>query len=752
MPKSLRKPTDIMLRLQRVETFLYLIAHELRCFYQKPPQKLDKSKQTQHYSKEISAHIIQQFWRKYKTKRLLKNKPYEHYLSWVPQNDKYRKLHEVMFGRHQAEFNSKNGERFNNPYIFAKAFYHRDDDLNPLIRNALKERFKLIIPVKNMIPVSLIDSYTIEEFLATHFPLKSSKVVVLRNENFPIALVLSSLSQYELTELKKCLRATGLIASPWAIAQTIHQSAVLPDSDKTQTLPAQQFDSLQHLMRSGIITKIKKIAASQEHVALLARSILNLLNDTPYLSSAAVERVTALLEQLVTFHAYDYSMMSFCIYTLIHEITISMLDSDSAQIEREFSAFEEEAQTTLLSTLNLSVVPDNMSVVAYPALSGTNAYAIALKIANTMRHGSEPLKTHQVKSRYYEFAYVTPQVKDADDIDIYAFSAGPISEEEGVVPGVDINDFKRNVLMLRNTEKPVTLVVDITSAQYSSLNLDLDVQEYIQKAHVSIIFNESRQKFGMIHSDQPQYGRTFGLCSDKCYSFDELQCHRDRARRDFARHVDLRIGAYISVRCADILEAIKDKHFRNGRFMTEMLHELGFSQSKKVPHLNMRYHQDQEYFYVIDMAEARPFKNVIPWRDSFGHFATTLSRVYRNIRLSADASDLIDQLILVTQVFLKKEFEPSELIAVFNEYLASIESPTIDQQILLVSIALRLTGSASQFLAANENQMILKNIKKALDLCDDLAGRTWHKKAVNNYYEIKRACSHQDSTHLTRHC
>ena len=99
-------------------------------------------------------------------------------------------------------------------------------------------------------------------------------------------------------------------------------------------------------------------------------------------------------------------------------------------------------------------------------------------------------------------------------------------------------------------------------------------RELISTGKPSIIIHESRQKFGLLHTDQAQYGLIFGVCSPLCYKKESLKAIEEKGLLDFISHIDMRVGAFLSVQCSDILEDIKLQHFKNGENLLSELEYL----------------------------------------------------------------------------------------------------------------------------------------------------------------------------------
>ncbi len=72
-------------------------------------------------------------------------------------------------------------------------------------------------------------------------------------------------------------------------------------------------------------------------------------------------------------------------------------------------------------------------------------------------------------------------------------------------------------MLTKKREKPITIIIDATTTLYKNLKLNDRSLALIKSGKLSILIHESHQKFGLIHTDQVQYGRIFGICSKDSY-------------------------------------------------------------------------------------------------------------------------------------------------------------------------------------------------------------------------------------------
>jgi hypothetical protein len=115
-------------------------------------------------------------------------------------------------------------------------------------------------------------------------------------------------------------------------------------------------------------------------------------------------------------------------------------------------------------------------------------------------------------------------------------------------------------------------VIDITTGFYEDLKLPPEISNLITEGLFSVLIAESYQKFGLLHSDQPQAGRFFGVYSKLYYDQQTINNFNMFGNAIFAsNNIDVTIATYIRLCCTEFLEPIKKRHFNNGYFFSEIL-------------------------------------------------------------------------------------------------------------------------------------------------------------------------------------
>jgi hypothetical protein len=688
---------------------------------------------------EHAAQCIQRVWRKRQINLKFVQDPYNTYLSMMAADDEQRLLSRIMFGRHAAELPSNSKYKTTNPYIHIRAYYHRDDDLPAVFLKQLLLQFEIdpeLESTNEYMPVSLLNNTPIEEIIKNYFPPLKAPIELIKDANHTIGLLVIPRCNFgQILKIKEVVRACGVVASPWEIAQNIkaelYPELISPEISGFDDLPATR----EELIQSPVWKKITMVATSSRHpTRLLAVNLAKLVQALPDMSSEAIKRISLLLELTHTFYEYHYPRYAFCIYVIIHEISLALLkQTDEQFLENSFHAFISESKKTFLSSLALSeeqIV--NSHFIAFPALSGTNAYTLAMQLARQMKthSGAEP-KIKVCTPSYYEFAHITKKNLTESDADIYILSAGPIVNKNGLTPGVDINHFVRRKLIEKKRNKPLTLIVDATTALYSNLQLAPEIKALIGAGQLSIILHESHQKFGLIHSDQAQYGRVLGLCAKGSYAEELIHTMQQNSQDDFNRHVDMRIGAFISSICGSSLEEIKQQHFSNGALLRNLLIESLLSNKEVVTHKDMLTNLDQLYFTTSQHASFNNItRNIIEPRDSFGHFSFTKIGVGKYHRISADASDRIDCLLLASQIYIAQQYTAEQLAEILLIHARGGVHLSFEYQIMTLAVLNKISAGLIELDRVNLLELFAA-MHCLLKRCSSFSGRQYYARVVS---------------------
>ncbi|KTD61559.1 hypothetical protein [Legionella spiritensis] len=699
----------------------------------------------QQFQEKRAATVIQRFWRKKTVKQSFTRSPYFTYLSLIDPNDEQRLLSSIMFGRHVAEFQTGSRYRVKNPFIHKNAYYHRDDNLSGFLIDGLMSEFHIPLNKKEQylfIPVTLLKNTPVEELFKQFFPKKTMlfESNIIKDDQHTVGFITLPKNHHNCKYIINVLRAFGVIASPWEIAININKKGNfnIPRPIKLyKHLP----DSSEALLKSRIIYKLSRLARNNRYpTQKLATSLLEILKNLPdHLKPDAIQRIACMVDMANTFYETDYPRFAFAVYTIIHEISLSLLKQQNPDdLAKGFHEFLNESKRTFYGSTGLdSGKQDKTAFIACPAMSGTNAYALAMKLALNMQTASGKTPSVKVvKPAYYEFNYLT-KTTSRSNADIFVLTAGPIVNPEGLTPGVDINRFVQRNIIAKKRKKPAVLVIDATTALYKNLKLAPEVQALVNEEKLSIIIHESHQKFGMIHSDQAQYGRMFALCSKEHFDQDVIHDMQAGAWEDYSTHLDLRVGAYISSTCGDTLEAIKQQHFTNGALLRNILTRVSLASRKIITHQDMLANPDELYFVTSTHDKFREtLKNIIENRDSFGHFGTVGTTVDYQFRLSPGASDDLDCFIQAAQIYLANHFKPQDALKLLLQHTSNDGSLSLSEQIITIALA----NNASALLSSSTPDALprLFTLQTLLGQCDSLKGRTCHTHLAEIYYELKQ--------------
>ena len=669
-------------------------------------------------SQEDAAKIIQQAIRSRKNKETILTNPYFAYLSMIDRDDAQFKLSAIMFGRHVAELRVGARERIDNPLINTREFYHRSQNLkNDAIDSFLKEFecSKLLEDAENytFMAITRLRNSPVEEDILSYFnnhPEKGERknLVLLEKEPYTISVLAIPTQDSEYVEhVKERVKHFGLVASSWEIAENVrvikldeHLFTEIKDESKIKLSPNLP-STKEGLINSEIFYRLDSIASSfvSYPTKKLALCLKKMIEGSPELSEGAIKRIALMLDLTNRFYAHHYPRYALCVYAIVHEISLALLaNKDAVFLDAEYDAFLQESRTTLNKSLDLDEEKlSNSTFIALSSTSGVNAYAIAMRIAAIMKTpDGAPPTLHIAKPCYYELPSIS-SLKEANppnEADIFMISAGPIVNPEGLTPGVDINLFVKNHIIDIKRQKPATIIIDATTTLYKNIKLNRDVKKLVEEGKLSIIVHESHQKFGLIHTDEAQYGRVFGWCSKANFADSDISTFTENAREDFNNHVDLRIGAFISTRCKEILEDIKKQHFTNGGILRSMLSPTNLPTKDVVSHEDMLRDLNELYFLNSPELYQNSFTSeleqaaygVIDYRSSFGHYTATTAGVVTQRRLSPDATDPLDCLVAATHIRLSANKSPRNMLGDLISSARKKEDLSLEEQIITIGL------------------------------------------------------------------
>jgi hypothetical protein len=727
------------------------------------PRKKTTSKRTNQENvisdKASAAKKIQHLWRGYRVKQAMVKDAYQSYLSMIDPEDEQQLLSSIMFGRHQAELRENDPGRVLNPHIHDRPYYHRCDNLAGKLLTQLQEKFipeGLSKTVPQMaVPVTLLHTVSVDAFIARLTNGKKVKVPVIKKPPHSVAFVVLDKDSIW---IRQHLVSAGLVASPWEVAS--NASALQVDGVKKKlegaatTLKGPDRRGLprtiEALRQSSPFLKLKALSTHENALTHhLAASLVELLNSDIELSPDAIQRIALMIDLSNTFYMNNYPRYAFAVYAINHEISLALAAKRSpAQLEKGFIEFMDESKASLTQSLGLTDLT-NLNFIASPALSGTNAFMVAKRIAATMPcEPGKKLNIKMLKPCYFELETDEFDKSNLKDADIYVFSTGPIVNMDGLTPGADINQFIRKKIIDAKRTKPVTLILDATTTLYKNLKLDPEAKALVESGQLSIIVFESHQKFGLLHTDQAQYGRVFGWCSNKNHDKKKLAQIQADARVDFDEHVDMRIGAHISVCCKHILEKIKQQHFTNGALFNQFYTQLKLVKGGVVHHEHMMKNKEELYFLTDHRTDAgKMIKQVIPGRNSFAHYATTLSYVGDIPRLCANASDDTDTLISAARLYLQDHYSSaSERRAFLIHNNKNVETLSVADQIITLAAANNCITDVSQ-----NDAMLYCALNNALKTCHALKGRQAYEEVSKAFYQLKNKVLPDHSKQTSSH-
>ena len=739
------------------------------------------------FQKEDAAKIIQKRWRE--ARLLKKRNSYAFYDDLIPDaiggnpsivEDVSRR----MFGRRIAMLS----QRFDNPSIGPETPYYRHytetavagDLLYQLMQDFNVNTKDVQSGSASCIAVSVLQnapildilkqdpafqgvSYISDDYPCTAILHDGKQAVPPKKHSIGLLYIPASLKSSQFDKIIDHLRTTGLVASPWDIALNAANSAAttgassVPSTRKAH--PVIKSDELPStklaLLEATMLKKMTNIANNKAYPTdKLAKLLLKLVHDLPDdLNALSIKRIALLLDLAGSCYKRNYPQFACMVYAVVHEISLSILQQENQpeQLAAAYDKFWQTTHTTLVNSLNLDEkVPSETSFVAAGAMSGSNAFTMALKFAMHMENKLGHVPTiHIVPPFYYEFAIRTQSTAKIDDADIFLLSAGPIANgttyslRSGVTPGVDINKFVRRHIIETHRNKPATLIVDTTTALYKNLILDADIQALVNSGDLSILCYESHQKFGLAHTDQAQCGRVFGCVSPKTFTQETIRMFNENGRKDFNDHVDIRIGAHLGG--TGILEEIKTQHFSNGSLLRTLLMQSSLQLDCIYQHPDMLV-GDENYFILSEYLDN--ISGVLMNRQGFGHHESSITSMGNSSspRLSVNASDDIDTLILVSHLFINLDkYDDRDnshvLEQVINEKLKEAKTtPSIADQIILIAMMNQLVAMNRDLKSANgiENFKLFFMLDHVITTCKDLSERSVYVNLVQHKVALKK--------------
>lgn len=715
-------------------------------------------------SEEIAIKKIIRFFKKYQIKNKFNTNPYNTYLSLLTTDTSEKQnISRLIFGRHQAEIHKHGEGHIENPFIMESNFYHRIDKIEiKLFKQILEYLGEDFDSSFNYFPVSLFDSFTINEILIQFnenidnlnrskkteilFAIEQAKqnVIILKSDSlnigfikFPKSITMDafdsedndpyhSFKQRYYEKLEKYLPTTGLKISPWEISLIINQFDIQNQRFDTVTLPNDLPKSKDEFLQSKIYKTLKQLAKSNYVTSNLALALCQLLQNEIDFNEAAITRISFVLDIACTFHFNHYSRYAFYVYVIMHELALALLEANTETKDLIFEEYQQQTSKIILDSLELTDA--NISFIALPTMSGSHAYTLARKLARELLEKEKELTTFQ-EPRYYEFEAI--QNISAKNVDIFEISLGPITNEDGLNTPIDINDFIEHL----PKDRVMVILIDTTTALYKNLKLNENSKNLISSGVVSIIIYESRQKFGLLHTDYIQAGQVCIVTNQQLFA--RLNQTVDDVKIDFQTHIDLTLGAFITSKCALTLETIKERHFHNGKILRDALE---IDQKNAVVIQGYENENLDELYFIICPDQLRDkIQFVLNDRSSFGHFNSTYSSVLSHLRISVGACDCLDILIEACEVHLEG-IEDEELLDILLLF-SNIDELEFTEQIIALAIANRVLvkyPNLSDFSYVNTLKLYeaLNAITYALNI--EFIGRKTHRHIEKSFYELQQ--------------
>jgi hypothetical protein len=213
---------------------------------------------------------------------------------------------------------------------------------------------------------------------------------------------------------------------------------------------------------------------------------------------------------------------------------------------------------------------------------------------------------------------------------------------------------------------------------------------------------------------------------------------QQNSQKDFDRHVDMRIGAFISSICGNSLEEIKQQHFSNGALLRNLLVDSLLSNKEIVTHKDMLTNLEQLYFTTSQHASFNNItRNIIEPRDSFGHFSFTKIGVGKYHRISADASDRIDCLILASQIYISQQYKTDQLADILLMHARASEHLSFEYQIMTLAVLNKISAGLNE-LDDIDSLELYAAMHYLLAHCSNFAGRQYYARVVTYLASLEK--------------
>ena len=522
------------------------------------------------------------------------------------------------------------------------------------------------------------------------------------------------------------------------------------------------------------INQLSRIVNSSLPTRHLAKFLQNLLNGLKNYSfnfdEKIIQRMYLFLFLAIHFSKNSYERFGLWVYGIVNELSL-LLYANKEKIEKEIF-YQKFVEATLKNFSNFgleekkSTDSDSYEFLVIPAASGCNAFAIAMRLIETLTPETGKLRMFVKKPFYFEnsemmdfwenkidFIHDNPGVEQDENpygsTDIIYFSTGPICNPSGHYLGSDINTIIKKIIDKNYPlKKHVVLLIDATTSLYSKLQISSEFIKYFTSGELSLFVFESLVKFGGGHSEQAHGGRITAICSKKFFKKEVLEKFIIAGQKDLAQHLDMRVCAYFQIHGGKNLETLKEIAFRNGALYNKIVLSSPASPKMKIISVisdekttNLNDYYFLAYALSDSVKKIKITNYLVPERDSFGHFVTSGTAMFYNdyIRISANASDVLDSLINSTAIYLYSAYTHLQLIrclAYFYRTHTQTIHINLKDSVILLSMALVLSDDKSPDAPTKNYPDLPSLIKAILYLIDSsLIGRYPYTKVYR--YSLK---------------
>ncbi|MCC2667396.1 MAG: hypothetical protein K0S63_1312, partial [Gammaproteobacteria bacterium] len=253
-----------------------------------------------------------------------------------------------------------------------------------------------------------------------------------------------------------------------------------------------------------------------------------------------LSRTYLFLSMLVYLYNNNHVKFGALMEPLVHEISLLVLETITINQKPliNHEQFVQDIQKEFLSSpnafgtfnINHNRGYQNIKVIGYPANSGMHAYTLSLYIARIILEINDKINEPHFFSDYPAYAYYETignaskilKIKNNPDLPNIHIINLSVMGYGGHTEGGNINTYLGEASLF-DYHKHQVVIIDATCTDYKHLALEQEFQDLIEEKKLTLIVWESGQKFGLLGTDQAQYGRVVVVSNqDKLVNLSQM--------------------------------------------------------------------------------------------------------------------------------------------------------------------------------------------------------------------------------------